>query len=49
MLDESKIPQIDLVIDGADQINKNFFMIKGGGGALLREKIYTMLQKKQLL
>ena len=39
ILDESSIPYIDLVIDGADQIDKNYFMIKGGGGALLREKI----------
>jgi ribose 5-phosphate isomerase A len=31
--------RIDLVIDGVDLIDKNFFMIKGGGGALLKEKI----------
>ncbi len=44
-----KIPQIDLVIDGADQINKNFFMIKGGGGALLREKIIYYASKKTII
>ena len=49
VLDESKIPQIDLVIDGADQINKNFFMIKGGGGALLREKIIYYSSKKTII
>jgi len=49
VLDESKIPQIDLVIDGADQINKNFFMIKGGGGALLREKIIYYASKKTII
>lgn len=32
-------PVLDLVIDGADEIDKNFDMIKGGGGALLREKV----------
>jgi ribose 5-phosphate isomerase A len=37
--DESRIPDIDVVFDGADQIDKGFNMIKGGGGALLREKI----------
>ncbi|HVX03318.1 MAG TPA: ribose 5-phosphate isomerase A [Nitrososphaera sp.] len=37
--DESRIPDIDVVFDGADQIDGGFNMIKGGGGALLREKI----------
>lgn len=32
-------PSLDLVIDGADEIDKNLDMIKGGGGALTREKI----------
>lgn len=39
IVDESKIPEVDFVIDGADQIDSNFNMIKGGGGALLKEKI----------
>ena len=37
--DENRIPHTDIVFDGADQIDKKFNMIKGGGGALLREKI----------
>lgn len=37
--DEGKIPEIDFVFDGADQIDSNFNLIKGGGGALLKEKI----------
>lgn len=37
--DEGRIPDIDVVFDGADQIDGRFNMIKGGGGALLREKI----------
>jgi len=32
-------PQIDLAIDGADQIDKRFNLIKGMGGALTKEKI----------
>ncbi|NVK34972.1 MAG: ribose-5-phosphate isomerase RpiA [Rhodobacteraceae bacterium] len=36
-LDE--IPHLDLTIDGADEINPDLVLIKGGGGALLREKI----------
>jgi ribose 5-phosphate isomerase A len=39
ILDETKIPYLDLVIDGADQIDNKFHLLKGGGGALLREKI----------
>ncbi len=31
--------QLDLAIDGADQVDPHFQLIKGGGGALLREKI----------
>ena len=35
----AEIERIDLTIDGADEIDKHFQLIKGGGGALLREKI----------
>ena len=49
VLDETKIPFLDLVIDGADQIDKDFFMIKGGGGALLREKILYYSSKKTII
>ena len=30
---------IDITIDGADEVDPDFNLIKGGGGALLREKI----------
>ncbi len=30
---------VDLTIDGADQVDGNLNLIKGGGGALLREKV----------
>ncbi len=36
-LDET--PELDLTVDGADEIDSELRMIKGGGGALLREKI----------
>lgn len=36
-LDET--PQLDLTIDGADEIGPDLSLVKGGGGALLREKI----------
>ena len=34
-----KVSRLDVYIDGADEIDRDFQMIKGGGGALLREKI----------
>src|SRR5258705_5117908 len=36
-LDET--PQLDLTVDGADEVAPDLSLIKGGGGALLREKI----------
>lgn len=39
LVDEDRMAQIDVVFDGADEIDAKFNMIKGGGGALLREKI----------
>ena len=36
-LDET--PRLDLAVDGADEIGPNLALVKGGGGALLREKI----------
>lgn len=36
-LDET--PELDLTIDGADELDSDLRLIKGGGGALLREKI----------
>lgn len=35
-------PELDLTIDGADEIDGSLRLIKGGGGALLREKIVAM-------
>lgn len=39
LVDLTDITHIDLAIDGADQFTKELDLIKGGGGALLREKI----------
>ncbi|MFW5912778.1 MAG: ribose-5-phosphate isomerase RpiA [Candidatus Hadarchaeota archaeon] len=38
--------ELDLVIDGADEINPDFDMIKGGGGALTREKMVASAGRK---
>ncbi|HEX2014696.1 MAG TPA: ribose-5-phosphate isomerase RpiA [Nitrososphaera sp.] len=47
--DESRIPEIDIVFDGADQIDSKFNMIKGGGGALLKEKILISSARKVVI
>jgi ribose 5-phosphate isomerase A len=40
--DFSTIADVDLTVDGADEIDAQLNLIKGGGGALLREKIVAM-------
>jgi len=37
---------VDLVIDGADQVDRRLNLIKGGGGALMREKVLMSSAKK---
>ncbi len=41
--------KIDLTIDGADEVDKYLNLIKGGGGALLREKILAQASKKLII
>ena len=47
--DETLIPSTDIVFDGADQIDAKFNMIKGGGGALLREKVLMHASKRTVI
>src|SRR5919202_5190544 len=49
IVDENRIPNIDIVIDGADQIDSRFYMIKGGGGALLKEKVLISAAKRVVI
>ncbi|HEY1113280.1 MAG TPA: ribose-5-phosphate isomerase RpiA [Chitinophagaceae bacterium] len=35
----AEVQTLDLTIDGADEVDRDFNLVKGGGGALLREKI----------
>src|SRR5271166_3764290 len=43
-LDE--LPELDLTVDGADEIDPGLRLIKGGGGALLREKIVAAASRR---
>ena len=49
LIDVDQIDKIDIVFDGADQIDKNKFLIKGGGGALLKENILISAAKKVII
>ena len=42
-------PDIDVTIDGADEVDSNLNLIKGGGGALTREKIIAFNSKKVII
>lgn len=49
ILDINTITSIDLTVDGADEIDAQKRMIKGGGGALLREKILASTSKEMIV
>jgi len=49
ILDANAIGEIDLAIDGADEIDRQFRMIKGGGACLLWEKIIAHAAKRMLV
>jgi len=42
-------PVIDLTIDGADEVDGDLNLIKGGGGALLREKIVAQASRREII
>ncbi|MFD0941879.1 ribose-5-phosphate isomerase RpiA [Pedobacter boryungensis] len=49
LLELGKVNAIDISIDGADEFTEQFNLIKGGGGALFREKIVASLSKKRIV
>ncbi len=44
-----QLPELDLTIDGADEIGPQLALIKGGGGALLREKIVAAASARMVV
>jgi ribose 5-phosphate isomerase A len=42
-------PEIDVTIDGADEVDPELNLIKGGGGALLKEKILAQASKEVII
>lgn len=49
IIDASQVQKIDIVFDGADQIDSQKNLIKGGGGALLRENVLISSAKKVVI
>lgn len=46
VLDLNMVGSLDLYVDGADEVNPNLELIKGGGGALTREKIVAAVSQE---
>jgi len=49
MLTDDIPGEIDLTIDGADEVDPALDLIKGGGGALLREKIVAQASRREII
>jgi ribose 5-phosphate isomerase A len=49
IIDFSAVKSIDVTIDGADEVNDKLQLIKGGGGALLREKIVATNSRQMIV
>jgi ribose 5-phosphate isomerase A len=44
-----EVEALDLTIDGADEIDDRYHMVKGGGGALLREKVVASITRREVI
>ena len=49
LIDLASVPKIDLAIDGADEVDPNFQLIKGGGACHVREKLVASKANKLLI
>jgi ribose 5-phosphate isomerase A len=49
MLPDDLPEDLDVTIDGADEVDLEMNLIKGGGGALLREKIVAQVSKREII
>jgi len=46
VLDLNSVDSLPVYVDGADEVNEHLYMIKGGGGALTREKIVAAVARR---
>lgn len=49
LTDLEATPELDLTVDGADELGPGLALIKGGGGALLREKIVAAASRRMIV
>lgn len=49
IVDLERAQEVDLTIDGADEVDPTLDLIKGGGGALLREKIVAQASRREVI
>ncbi len=49
LVESDQVNHLDYVFDGADQIDSQKYLIKGGGGALLRENVLINMAKKVVI
>lgn len=45
VLDANSVDELPVYVDGADEVNEHLYMIKGGGGALTREKVLAAMAR----
>lgn len=49
LLDPAAVDHLDLCVDGADELTRDLVLTKGGGGALLREKVVATMADRMLV
>lgn len=49
LLDAQEVDELDLCVDGADELTRELVLTKGGGGALLREKVVASMSARMLV
>ena len=49
LLDASDVDRLDLCVDGADELTPDLVLTKGGGGALLREKVVATMSDRMVV
>lgn len=49
LTDFSEVTKVDIAIDGADEVDGNLNLLKGGGGSLVREKIVDSASDKLII
>ena len=49
LLDPADVEELDLCVDGADELTPELVLTKGGGGALLREKVVASMAREMLV